>query len=422
MLAACATSPADPQLEPSQRRPVDGPVVRGELIYRQRIALPPDSVAIVELRESAGNGQVVAEWRRTLGGIQVPIRFEMPFDPRKLSADQRYALRGAIFAGGQPAWASEAKPVALGNESVDAGALLLAPYEFLAFASTLRCGDRTARFGIGKRDGRDVPRLVVGDRRYDLREVASASGARYEAIDDPRTSLWNKGNRATVTLDGVAWPDCVMQPADSAAPARPVQARGNEPFWALDIGATMRLRTPELSLEGPAPEAQWRDGARRYEGTLQGRPIRVSLRPQRCADTMTGMPHPLTVEVQFDGRALRGCGGDPADLLVGREWEVEDLTGGMVDRSRATLAFTAEGQLTGLASCNRYTTAYKLSGEGLTIGNTATTMMACAPALMQQEGRFLDILQNARRFEISDSGALLLITGDNRRIVARRGT
>jgi heat shock protein HslJ len=48
-------------------------------------------------------------------------------------------------------------------------------------------------------------------------------------------------------------------------------------------------------------------------------------------------------------------------------------------------------------------------------------MMACAPSLMQQEDRFLDILHNARRFEITDSGALVLITADNRRIAARRG-
>jgi heat shock protein HslJ/uncharacterized lipoprotein YbaY len=422
LLAGCESTPTYPQLEPSRRGRVDGPVIRGELTYRQRIALPPDSVAIVELRGNAGGGPVVAEWRRTIGGMQVPIRFEMVYDPAKLAPAETYALRGAIVAGGQPAWASEPHRLALaaGAGDVNAGALQLAPYQSLAFASTVKCGDRTASFGIGRRDGRDVPQLVVGDRRFDLREVVSASGARYEAIGDPRTTVWNKGKRATVTVGGEVWPECdVLYAGAGAAPAT-LQARGNEPFWSLDIGATLRLRLLDGTLEGPAPEMQIKDGGRRYEGTLQGRPITVAVRQQRCADTMTGMPHPLAVEVQYDGRSFRGCGGNPADLLVGPQWVVEDITGGLVERPRATLAFTADGRLAGRAPCNGYTTTYTLTGEALTIGKTATTMMACAPSLMQQEGRFLDILQQARRFEITESGALVLVTADERRITARR--
>jgi heat shock protein HslJ len=46
--------------------------------------------------------------------------------------------------------------------------------------------------------------------------------------------------------------------------------------------------------------------------------------------------------------------------------------------------------------------------------------MACAPSVMQQEDRFLDILQKARRFEINAAGTLLLFAPDGRRIAARR--
>jgi heat shock protein HslJ/uncharacterized lipoprotein YbaY len=422
-LAACASAPTHPQLEPSKRPRAEGPVIRGELTYRQRVALSPDSLAIVELRENAGNGPVVAEWRRTLAGMQVPIRFEMAYDPAKVVAGQTYALRGAIFSDGRPAWASEPQPISLapGGGDVIAGTVMLVPYQPLAFASTLKCDGRTALFGIGRRDGRDVPQLVVGERRWDLREAVSASGARYEAIDDPRTSMWNKGDRATLVIAGEAWPECEMQPAVAATPRPPLKARGNEPFWSLEIGPTLQLRTLDGAFEGPAPAERTVDGVRRFEGTAQGRPIAIAVRAQRCADTMTGMPYPATVEVQFDGRSYRGCGGDPADLLIGREWVVEDISGGMVDRSRATLSFAAGGRLSGRASCNSFTTTYTLTGETLTVGKAATTMMACAPSLMQQEGRFLDILQNVRRFEITENGALVLISGDERRITARRG-
>ena len=420
-LIACSSAPVHPQLEPSKRSRVEGPLIRGELTYRQRIALPPDSIAIVELRANSGNGHVVAEWRRTLGGMQVPIRFEMGYDPTKLEASGTYALRGAVFSGGRPTWVSEPHPITLAHGGdITAGTLMLMPYQVLAFASTLKCGERTAQFGIGKRDGRDVPQLVVGDRRWDLREAVSASGARYEAIDDPRTSIWTKGNRATVTVGGETWPECEMSNGAAAASPPTLKARGNEPFWSLEIGSTLLLRTPDARLEGPAPAVGLRDGVRRYEGTLAGKAVSVVAREQRCADTMTGMPYPLTVEMQFDGRTWRGCGGEPADLLVGREWVVEDMTGGLADRSRATLAFTADGRLAGRASCNNFTATFALTGETLTVGKAATTMMACAPSLMQQEGRFLDILQNTRRFEITETGALVLITGDDRRITARR--
>ena len=200
-----------------------------------------------------------------------------------------------------------------------------------------------------------------------------------------------------------------------------LQARGNEPFWLLDIGARLRLRTPSATLEGPAPSPLVDGDTRRYQGQLEGRPIRVAARAQRCSDTMTGMPYPLTVEMHFDGRTWRGCGGSPADLLVGAEWVVESIGGGVIDRSHATLAFAADGRLSGRAPCNRYTTTWTLTGETLTVARAASTMMACAPGLMQQETGFLDILQNTRRFEITENGALVLVTGDERRIVARRG-
>lgn len=122
-----------------------------------------------------------------------------------------------------------------------------------------------------------------------------------------------------------------------------------------------------------------------------------------------------------NGLTLNGCGGDPAALLQGGEWVVEDLRGGgIVDRSRITLNFGTDGRVGGAASCNRYTAAYALSGEGLTISKAAATMMACAPALMQQERLFLDLLAQVRHFTLDATGALVLHAADGRTISARR--
>jgi heat shock protein HslJ len=136
---------------------------------------------------------------------------------------------------------------------------------------------------------------------------------------------------------------------------------------------------------------------------------------------MSGMPHPNEVVVVFDGKRLNGCGGDPAALLQGAEWVVEDINGaGVIDGSRVTLNFVSGQRISGRASCNAYTGAYTLTGETLTISNTGVTMMACAPALMQQENLFLDVLKNVQGFALAADGALILRAGDGRTLTARR--
>lgn len=201
-----------------------------------------------------------------------------------------------------------------------------------------------------------------------------------------------------------------------------VRAHGNEPFWSLEIGPVLRFS--ELGgrpLEGAVPEARTVDGVRRYTATLDDRVLDVAVAPRLCRDDMSGMPYPLAVSVTVDGRRLQGCGGEPAALLRGAEWVVEDVDGGgIVDHSRATLNFRDNGRLDGRASCNRYTASYALSGEGLNVGRAASTLMACAPALMRQERRFLDILQGVSRFEVGETGELVLIDASGRRITVRR--
>ncbi len=286
----------------------------------------------------------------------------------------------------------------------------------LAFASTLACGDRNVTVGyVGA-----TMRMQAGGETFDLRPVRSASGARYEAVGDPSTSFWSKGDRASVVVRGQPWPACVAE----RAPSLPYRATGNEPGWRLDITAhtiTLLVDGGRIHVEAPTPIAEPGEGFTRFRAAAAGAGLVATIFDRRCADSMSGMPHPNAVTVTFAGRTLTGCGGDPATLLRGAEWVVEDLAGrGIVGGSRATLAFDADGRISGRGSCNRYTATYALNGEGLAIAKPASTMMACAPALMQQEQLFLDLLAQVRRFSIDASGALVLYAGDGRTITARR--
>jgi len=124
---------------------------------------------------------------------------------------------------------------------------------------------------------------------------------------------------------------------------------------------------------------------------------------------MTGMPKPQSVEVTIDEQVLKGCGGDPASLVRGPAWVVEDIDkSGVIERSRPTLLFDDKGRLSGSASCNTYTASYAIGGEGLAIGKSVSTRKACPPALMTQEQVFLAFLEAVDRFEIGEDGALIL--------------
>jgi len=412
VLCACSSvdAPAD------ARDPAQTLTVKGALSYRTRIALPPNSRAIIALKDvSRPDGAVVAERRIDLGGRQVPIAFDLAVDRAQLDDTRRYAVRGAVFSGGRPLWASEPVMIDRTSGTVDVGTLAMTPVRAGAFATVFQCGDQRATVGFGQ----NAMQLTVGSATFELRQAVAASGARYEAVGDPTTSFWNKGRRATLVVKGRTYPECVQ--VDEKATA--FRARGNEPGWRLDIdGERMSLVTQSGEKHvAPTPAAQRTDAYTRYAARAGRTDVTATVFNRLCRDTMTGMPHPHAVEVVVDGRKLAGCGGDPATLLHGREWVVAEINGkGLVDRSRATLNFGVDGRVAGRASCNNFTAQYTLTGEALTVSKAAGTMMACEPALMAQERLFLDVLQNVRRFDLRPDGALVLQTDDRRTITARR--
>lgn len=75
--------------------------------------------------------------------------------------------------------------------------------------------------------------------------------------------------------------------------------------------------------------------------------------------------------------------------------------------------------MSGRAGCNGYFAGYELTGETLRFQQAGATMMACAPALMDQERKFLDTLATVTGFDFSDDGALLLKSGDETVLKAR---
>lgn len=213
----------------------------------------------------------------------------------------------------------------------------------------------------------------------------------------------------------------IQSPATASTAFR---ATGNEPSWRLDIGsAEMTLLTNfgQDRLVAATPTAQVSNATTKYVARTDQGELTATIVNQLCVDSMSGMPHPQSVTVVVGGKTLTGCGGEPASLLQGAEWSVVEIGGApLVAGSKVTLDFAPDGRVSGHSSCNNFTSAYTLSGEGLAISKVAGIMMRCDAALMDQERRFLDALGGVQNFSIAADGALLLKTGDGRTIKARR--
>ncbi len=104
LLTACATGPASsPASTPAAPAAAVGLRVSGTLSYLQRIALPPGSDVIVQLRDVSrmdARADVLAEQRFTTRS-QVPLPFELTVDPAKIDPRMRYAVAARIEQGGK---------------------------------------------------------------------------------------------------------------------------------------------------------------------------------------------------------------------------------------------------------------------------------------------------------------------------------
>lgn len=113
---------------------------------------------------------------------------------------------------------------------------------------------------------------------------------------------------------------------------------------------------------------------------------------------------------------------DNNSTLAGSSWQVEDVaSGGIIDRSNLTLVFGENGMISGSSGCNQYNGGYAVNGNKLDVGKVAGTRMACPPALMDLEQKFLSILDDAREYSIDEQrGKLTITAADGQTLVATR--
>lgn len=281
-------------------------------------------------------------------------------------------------------------------------------------------------------DGDNATLLLDGES-VALATTQAASGARYEGTRADGTSVefWSRGGTALLTVAGTTYPECrqVAPPAgDAGTPdaATTWRARGNEPFWTVEIGGgELRWTTmdsPEalvFSVDQPVHEVEsFSISAATVSSDTPARALALTAEKTLCRDSMSGMPYPQTVTLRIDNVEYRGCGGEPMALLTANEWTITSIAGTDFDSSAPTLTLQADGSAGGFAGCNRWSAPMTLTGEGLGFARAAATMMACPEDDMRVEQAFLDALSKVTRHDFDEAGRLLLKAGDETIIVA----
>ena len=99
---------------------------------------------------------------------------------------------------------------------------------------------------------------------------------------------------------------------------------------------------------------------------------------------------------------LSACASPAGNMtaLPGTKWELVSLSGSApIQGTSLTLFFSTDGQAGGNAGCNTYGGSYTVKGSSLTFGSMMSTMMACEPAIMEQEQAYLKALAETKSYE-----------------------
>ena len=106
---------------------------------------------------------------------------------------------------------------------------------------------------------------------------------------------------------------------------------------------------------------------------------------------------------------LSGCASDPVQLENDKTYRVEWIgERPLIDRSHLTITLGEDGRAYGSAGCNHWFASYRRDGDALRFEQPGATRKLCAPALMEQEQRFLDTLGTVERWDLSGIDQLRL--------------
>lgn len=179
----------------------------------------------------------------------------------------------------------------------------------VAYVYDCGAGDR---FSV--RVTRDSATLRLGARSVTIPQVVAASGTRYEGQG---IIFWSKGLEAMLEMSGASRQGCIGQEArtpwvESRLLGYDFRAVGQEPGWMVEIddGKEIHLSLDygERQIHAPAPAPITSGGVTTHRTRAGTDDLTVTIRQERCVDTMSGEEYPASVTLRLGARDLQGCG------------------------------------------------------------------------------------------------------------------
>ena len=106
--------------------------VTGTIAYLQRIALPPNAIILVQLQEVSradAPSKTIAQEKITLGDRQVPVPFELKFEPTKIDAKHSYVVSARIVVDDELRFSSDKVYPVLTRDNPSHVEIILKPAE-----------------------------------------------------------------------------------------------------------------------------------------------------------------------------------------------------------------------------------------------------------------------------------------------------
>ncbi|KPP81413.1 MAG: hypothetical protein HLUCCA04_10505 [Oceanicaulis sp. HLUCCA04] len=183
------------------------------------VRLPDDTAVLVELMPASGEGEPVAEASTILDEADLPLEVSLQIDPARLVDGETYAVRAALAWDGELQWLSAPVPVNVRRLNIDAGEIILDPFDsglpapaaetpaMEAEEAIFLCADALV---ILNRTA-DGATLLVEDDSHELGPAMAGETddvLRHESADG-QTWFDDAGATARYTIDGETGAECV---------------------------------------------------------------------------------------------------------------------------------------------------------------------------------------------------------------------
>ncbi|MCU4676091.1 YbaY family lipoprotein [Catenovulum sp. 2E275] len=186
--------------------------VTGKIGYLERIALTPNSHAIISLYDVSiadKKAELIAEQKIDLKQQQVPVAFELNFASKQIRVNGIYSVRAVIKSNeGKLLWTTDTVyPIDTRVTEQDLGLLRLVKVRAPEQSNTgnpvvlnYQCGEHLIKVS----QLNNQLELVLNQTPYQLNRVVAASGEKYQLEQQgmPKIDFWLKGDGAMLVVDG----------------------------------------------------------------------------------------------------------------------------------------------------------------------------------------------------------------------------